>query len=833
MKKNKKQFFLTKILCFSLFVLCALCSCKLFEDAEFNADVRGFFKEYTETAVIYQSQANSSYLTDNSGNVCYDSTSGSKTYSFILRNPQRYMLTFGYSFNDGHAAEVAASCNGTAITFNQPMYDPSSMTMTISREFLEKMDGGGNLSGSITLLEPKSYRTFDSYGMSFFANSPPPVIENAQFQLSDTNGDENTTYVICFYLPKVDEPVHSIHSTDTHRLIVNGETRYFAGGEVYTDAEHSSKDSNFVVSETVYPLSDGGYQFANSIAPLGYTPIYYKSGVHPPAGEETVTFELSVQDDAGLTSTVAISNKAKQLSEPTFSFSSLEADEDTGLATFTVNHDGTCTDDTSCGGNVLIHYVVTDNSGAIVAQSSSMNSATVSVPKGNYSVKAWASKGYYVSSEITVPTPFTVTQSPIFYVSEDGDNNNTGARGSPFRTIQCAIGKFVQGINDNEYVSTDTCKIRLKSDLTVPDNLLSSSDPLVDISCKIDLEGYGGTRTVDSSGFTKTVLHIASGAVVNINSINFTNSTGRDSSSSVIHVAGGTVAYNGGSVYGNGSSSESCGSAINVSGGSLSMTNVTVIGNYSGNSDTAGGMEIGSSGSVTLNGCTFTGNQGKGCGAIKKVGVLSISGKNTVTGNTAVNTDGTTRTSNVCLSISETTDRINISGSIAGSSIGIDSSTTPSVGNDVTFTSGYGYGTTNGLPGAVFTSDKSGSYAVTYASDSSGEAVLAVGYAAVEVGGSGGFTLNYSSSVVSGGSLAITVKDASDNDITSSVTFTSYSLTYANATVSTGYWSGSSNTVTLSGSSGNLIAGTYSLFVTFAYNGTTYDATLNFTVTAP
>ncbi len=886
MKKRLVSFI--KFSAFSLGILSALSSCKLFDDDVFHTDMYKFFKDYTETAVIYQDSANNSYLNDKDGHVCFDSSS-SKSYSFLLRNPQHYLLNFGYAFDDGTAASKASEIPN-AVSFYQPTYDPSSMTMTFSQEFLKAMDGGGNLSGKITLLEPRSYRSFDSYSMSFFANSPPPMIQNAQFQLSSIDpNDTGTHYYICFYLPDMSNSINQIHSSDTHKLLINTETYYFSGStgsSVYKDSALEIQDTRFIspdpsdpsAAPTVYPLSDGGYEFRNSIAPEGYSPIYFNSEFTPPSGMETMTVSLTIIDDAGLSTPVAISNTAKQLSMPTFSFDNLEADEDTGLATFTINHDGTCTDGASCGGSVLINYVVLDSSNVIVKQGSSMNSATVYMPKGNYKVKAWAAKGYYVSSEVTDPTDFTVTQAAVFYVSEDGnDSENTGARGSPFRTIQTAIDKFIQGIADGEYESTDKCTIRIKTDLTVPDDFDFSTNGSYLIDTKgiynFDFAGYGGRRTINMSGShaqDKSIMNIIGGNVT-IKDLSFTGVYSLSSGGIVMNISDGDVEYTDGEVYSNGGN---YGGYINVQGGTFTMRRVSMRENHSDSGSEPGALGVANgaaaecydcsfienegdtrgqivnsgtlllkntsvkkgistaygsigggiynTGTLTLDSCTVTENKAgsepaSGAGIYNEGGAITLKGKNTITGNTLLN--GTR--SNLY-----TNEPLTIVGNISGSKIGISMDETPTQDSDVTITSGYAYGSVNtAMPGAIFISEMD--FGITV-DDVSNEAIFSAGYSNISVTNGENLTVSYNNTVSAGGTVTITVKDASDTDITSECSFSSFTLIYASDVVSTDYYStSSSGTLTFESTAVN---GSYILYASFTYNGLTYDVNLPVTV---
>lgn len=798
--------FLKKII-FSMAALFCVHSCKMFDGDSFNADMHEFFKDYTETAAIYNSYANDSYRTDNSGRICYDCTSD-KTYIFIMRNPQRYSLTFGYNFTSGAATaaynkvkneNIAAGITDSApIKFYQDRIDTSRVTMKISKDLIEELDGGGNLSGEITLLEPMSNRSFESFSLDIYANSPPPAVQSPMFQLSTAS---NPTYYICFCIPEITQDAMKIHSKDTRTIRVNDELRYFDGGKVYksySNGIYSDEDTLYEYgSVSVLPLVEDGYKFDDAICPPGFSRIYYNSGVVPPGGNEVVTYTMTVIDDAGLSTTTTVSNQAKQLCKPNLPSQKISVDENTGLADAVFTHNGLCTDTehSECG-EVTINYVFKEINGEKVfsrktsdtligAKVTSGHQITVPLPKGKYEVQAWASKNYYVSSdfsEIPAANPISVQRMPTYYVSETGEDENTGAISSPLRTVQCAIDEYIDSVQKGYYDKDDGVLIYVVSDLTIPSDfdLASNNNAFInipdDFDGKMDIIGNGGKWTIDGQASqTCNIANVGSGEV-NISSLGFTNAKA---------------------------------TALLVRSGKVSLTNSSFTSNTTTASDTGAALQINSGSEVSMYGCEISGNSGKNFGAVVNNGTLTLKGKNIITGSTKE--DGLTKANLY------TTTVINIDGDITGSSIGVSMDKNPTKTENVVLTHGYDYGTTNTkVPGSIFITETN--YGIT---DDGGEAVFALSCGSVQIAN---HSLSISYSIPANQDRTVILKVA-DGGNEVNCTFKLFKVTYSGDEVSEDYWTPylSDGKVVFENSA---VGGTYELYVVFEYDGYTYDATL-------
>ena len=158
----------------------------------------------------------------------------------------------------------------------------------------------------------------------------------------------------------------------------------------------------------------------------------------------------------------------------------------------------------------------------------------------------------------------------------------------------------------------------------------------------------------------------------------------------------GTLTMKGGAITGNTSKDKEKptggGGIFNAEGATVSLTGVTITGNVA---KTYGGGGVNNWGTLTIDGCTITGNTSNedGSGVWSGPGsTLNMQGKNTITDNTR---NG--MTNNVFLREGVV---INVTGSLAGSSIGVI------MEDDLgTFTSGYKKNNSDVDPATVFKAD--------------------------------------------------------------------------------------------------------------------------------
>ena len=702
------------LIIFMIFLLLTGC-----EQATWNDPVHEFFEYYTNTAAIVESVIDRSIGSGSIGIDCVESNEN-KTISLVLRNPQHYILDFSYDFDNSLVAAKAAEFSN-AVYFIQSS-SRENATVVFSKEFLYAIDNGdacytdssGNptsivkdLSGTITIKESISQREFESFHISVMVNTIPPRIRGAMYQR------DNTQYVICFYVPNL---YGSVHEKDTKRIYIGNDLYYleFSSTGLSGITKSDGGTPNLVTSISGLLNVDTSAAVFQGTAPAGYVTLYYLTGLDPAAPENaTVSSSLRLTDDYGFSNTIYISNTNPQLSPVTLSVtnsSTNSVEDDTGLFTFTINHDCTAyrtlMDDTDPTGQATVQVPAEDASGAPtiiynifkvgttlpVATGSGTAPVSVSVEKGQFYVEAYACYSGYVDSGNNTgfgsssSNPFTVHRSLNYYVNASGSALGNGSLYNPYNSLQKCLIEMISDAQ-NDYVPGATYTIKLQSSISpistdvfdsTTDNAFASfkkpSSGVSDSTIKYKIEGNGYTINAGrSSGNPGYVIRTQNNVELTINNVTITGGNNTD--------AGG----------------------IYMNGGTLNLNGVTVTGNYA---ESGAGIKL-ASGILNLNGVTVKENtlttNGSGAGIFYTDGTVNISGRNTVDRN--YNSDGDP--ANFYISKDSP---LNITGAVTGSLIRISKNftglTEPEIGTPVIFTSGFGYGSTNTeLPGKVFKGD--------------------------------------------------------------------------------------------------------------------------------
>jgi len=616
-----------------------LTGCENLFSPSWDDPVKEFFKTYTETAAIESQELDGDYPQNTSGVTCIPS-GDSRTVTFLLRNPQNYVLEPGFVKPDG------TPYTDTEVIIEQDATDHSIIKLRYIGSFLKDKDKetaseDKSLSGNVTLLEPMSGRYFDQWPVTLSANSVPLPIKSPIFQV---DGDDFSTahYWVCFYMPKYSTVEDGIHK-DTKYLIINGNRKYISSNNIYTDAECTTADPDFKTSAPtgLDSLTGIGVSFDATKCPDDYQVMYYNTNVHPSTDTYNLTF--TSEDTEGLSSSIAISNKAKQIQPPTISVVTdqvCDADEDTFLYRITLTHNHLCTDDTSCGSGVTINYTIEESNHENVfadgtsdkLSGSAIDSVSINLQKGTYKITVDAVKNFYIASEKAEVTGVRVRKPAIYYISQTGnDTSGLGSAGSPYQTIQVAIDKFVNDMSYGEYTMDANCYIRVLSDLTAPDNtwLGWSSNgnayvktPGSGYTGTMSITGWGGTRTIDFTGNGDKSGIIIGGSTVIIDKINITKIGHDGTAAHTIKINAGNVTYTNGSIYNCKGNKHGF---IEVAAGKLTMSNVSFTDNSSGRGADPGAIKVAASAEVECTNCTFTNNAScSGGGTIDNAGTLTL-----------------------------------------------------------------------------------------------------------------------------------------------------------------------------------------------------------------
>ncbi|MEE3410391.1 MAG: SUMF1/EgtB/PvdO family nonheme iron enzyme [Treponema sp.] len=600
LKKLAAVFAATTALAFSS------CSNLGLDNNSFQNKVSSYFVEMTSSAAVALYEIAPNDTVKNKAGVDCVPASGEHVVSFYLRNPQKYR------FGEGNMTLTVGDFEETwGATIAQDPDDSAKINITYDQSFLLAYPLGTNISPKVELFHPVSHKSFGVFDkMKISSDSPPPSVQLACFQRDGAT--ESDHYVVCFYLPDVTKFANSYSSegkTDVHTFYINGTKKYLnvADKKIYNSATVDDEgnwtftDEDTSISGTkpanLQALSDDPNAFAFTGTEADYQGSYVAKYMTLPEtigyyGDNEVTYSLALEDDAGLSAGMATSNKASRLSAPILQDTSgnaiassavVTADEETGFYTLRIVHDGKDEDGNACG-SVNINYTIQRTGGSAsfgddtthTLRGTAAGSATIKLPgRCTFTIQATASKNYYITSLKTEATGVRVTQPAVFYVRQTGDDTNgTGAKATPFRTVQKALDTFKENASsetptpDGKYPLGDGCKVYVMSDLSRPDGWTfpkykSSRNAFVviDFNAPVTIQGYGGTWTLDASGNSGTArscIAITNGKLIlkNINVTGAIEEHRNDTDYAGIYVDGGgsdnpRLDYQNGRVYGN------------------------------------------------------------------------------------------------------------------------------------------------------------------------------------------------------------------------------------------------------------------------------------------
>lgn len=356
MIKQLKQ--IKKIIIYTLFCS-TFFSCKV--------DIKNYLKDYTETAAIYNYTTSlgtdfDNYLKkDKNGNIAYCIPSDKDfTITFQLRNPQKYLFTFGdvsdfknknnpasmsvhfpdlkkietikddfipsYAISD----EIPSDTTYYALlNQNNKLFDNSNniddcyyLTLTYTKDFLNQIDMGHNISPKIKLRHPDTKIDFeDYYDLKLVCNSIPPAI----FSPSVYQDENSNKYVLLFNMPSVGllQGIHRDITTLTIQSSGDGKSNkpysYNYNLDIAEDGSYTiaSHDGNEL--KKADPSNSEDPEYKPNYSPCG--PLFEQKG--QPAFiqlDDTLSFEdiiytFILTDNYGLQSKVEANVRSKKLSD--------------------------------------------------------------------------------------------------------------------------------------------------------------------------------------------------------------------------------------------------------------------------------------------------------------------------------------------------------------------------------------------------------------------------------------------------------------------------------------------------------------------------------------
>lgn len=398
----------------------------VFQSCGFREPVKEFFKEYTETASIEAHAINLDDVpVDKDGYKCIPSANMT-SISFFMRNPQNYIINFDYKMDDENVQSV--SQGDGYFVMRQESADLTVMDLSLAVDFLREIDCGGNLSSSISLTESKTLRVFDPYYFSLRCNSVPEPVRN----LTVLQNNSTNTYVLAMNMPDMS----GIHR-DIKKITIDGESF-----DVSLPSSPSPSDTGLSerflteFDDSAWGSGANGISFSGRD---GERAVYFQTDKEFQTDE--YFFDVTVEDEAGLSVSSKVSDHSKQLSDVVFEaddLSTLETD-DYGYAHILVDAP-TETVDGSPVSDVTVYWRLYDAGGNLKTQGSGIGKADIGVATGKWRIETWAHKVGYIDSA----TVFSdVSASGYLFVKPSFEGISDGSRMYPYTTFEDAVNAVV------------------------------------------------------------------------------------------------------------------------------------------------------------------------------------------------------------------------------------------------------------------------------------------------------------------------------------------------------------------------------------------------------
>ncbi|MBP5359574.1 MAG: InlB B-repeat-containing protein [Treponema sp.] len=278
-------------------VILLLSSCEFWQ-----VPVRDYLETWTQEVYIAKFEVDGveSY-TNKDGNLCIPSGSDAKLKLFLV-NPRHY--DYSSSEYSDKITSINTAIGNSNISLTADPDDTTVFHLEYKNGYLVDHDGkDGDVSeiGMTLALQHPLNGTAKEFKYNLKCNSRPPAITDGAVM---TN---NSTYYLCFNLP-----IPEIHS-DLKKIIINdGNSTHTISCHVSGGAIVLDDTGNLSMSAPTGILSSvaGGADFTP-----GTNHLYYSSGIVPQDGVEQV-FTITLEDEAGLTSSTVISTASKQILSP-------------------------------------------------------------------------------------------------------------------------------------------------------------------------------------------------------------------------------------------------------------------------------------------------------------------------------------------------------------------------------------------------------------------------------------------------------------------------------------------------------------------------------------
>ena len=428
----------------------------LFEPT-YNDGVKDYFKEYTENAAIEEHTLSLESYSDSKGHSCVPSSEGDLVLDYYMRNPQKYILQPSVTFS---ALEETIDRSGVEIIQSETDH----IVLTVPQSLLVDSDEGKNISPTISLLEPKSGRTFRQYSVDLYCNSKPPRLYNPTVL-----NDNNSTFAIAFDMPSAAEL--ALRHKDLATISINGSSFPLTIDE---NGNFNFEDSRFTTSPKSSYTAINSKNFVQTSRS-----VYFATEEAFSADEKSYTLVLS--DSAGLTSQTTASTMITKLNKPVIFDSENKEIADGSSVIYEKDYEKNCSEITlvppsqdHLGNEVedsTLHYVIykgTSSVASLYKTGSTKESLTLQLEVGTWYIEAYAEKTNYENSAPAKADIRVIDTS--LYISAGGDDSIAdGSEELPYATFTAAIAEInSRSISTSNYVFYITGNLTGEEELKDP-----------------------------------------------------------------------------------------------------------------------------------------------------------------------------------------------------------------------------------------------------------------------------------------------------------------------------------------------------------------------------
>ena len=468
----------------SLFFFSA-CNFENMFEPTYNDGVKDYFKEYTENAAIEEHTLSPESYSDSSGHLCVPSSAGDLVLDYYMRNPQKYILQPSVTFS---ALEETIDRSGVEIIQSETDH----IVLTVPQSLLVDSDEGKNISPTISLLEPKSGRTFRQYSVDLYCNSKPPRLYNPTVL-----NDNNSTFAIAFDMPSAAEL--ALRHKDLTTISING-SKY----EVQINA-----NGNFT-----FPSSRFTTVWKDSYSTIGQKKfthtsrsVYFDTEEAFSADDKEYTLILS--DSAGLTQSNKASTVITKLVEPSIydtEDNALDKSKQILLHPLPGSEQGKVKIKAPAEdhlGNAVsgstVHYTIykgTRNAASLHSSGTFREEKEFELDVGTWYFEAWAELTNYENSS-PLKCDIRVANNTIYVSSSgsDSDDNADGSLAQPSATIAKAVADINSRDESADYTIYVTGAI---------DEAVSISDSIIASTIMISGTSTSGTDSLSALTMTAT-----------------------------------------------------------------------------------------------------------------------------------------------------------------------------------------------------------------------------------------------------------------------------------------------------------------------------------------